>query len=184
MWKILTVQISEEIYYSTASCGLFPKEQKKMEPEEQVIYCTLINTSSKGAKWIRKMTSWIDYKKIYNMIQLCRIIDCLKVYKISNKVIIFIKEAMKNWKIELTAGEKSLAEVKIQREIFQGDTLSPILFVIAMIPLNHILRKCISGYKFTKSKEKINQLMYIDDIKVFAVKEKWTYPRKNVLMCA
>ena len=28
MWKILTAQIREKIYYSLTSCGLFPDEQK------------------------------------------------------------------------------------------------------------------------------------------------------------
>ena len=45
---------------------------------------------------------------------------------------------MKNWRVELTAGGKSLAETKIQRGIFQGDALSPLLFIIALVPLNHI----------------------------------------------
>ena len=34
-----------------------------------------------------------------------------------------------NWSGELTAGGKSLAEVKIQRGIFQGYALLPLLFV-------------------------------------------------------
>ena len=42
---------------------------------------------------------------------------------------------MKNWRDELTARGKSLIGVKIQRVIFQGEVLSPLLFVIAMIPL-------------------------------------------------
>ena len=41
-----------------------------------------------------------------------------------------------------------------------------------MMPHNHILRKCTGGYKFTKSQETINQLMYMDDIKLFAKNEK------------
>ena len=32
---------------------------------------------------------------------------------------------MKAWRVELTAGGKSLDEAKIQRGIFQGDALSP-----------------------------------------------------------
>ena len=40
-----------------------------------------------------------------------------------------------------------------------------------MMPLNHILRKCIAGYKLSKSQEKINHLMYMDD-KLFAKNEK------------
>ena len=52
--------------------------------------------------------------------------------------------------------------MKVQRDIFHGDALS--LFMIATIPLNDILRKCTSGYKLTKSQEKINYLMYMDNI--------------------
>ena len=33
--------------------------------------------------------------------------------------------------------------------------------------LNYIIRKRDKGYKFTKSQEKINQRMYMDDIKLF-----------------
>ena len=67
---------------------------------------------------------------------------------------------------------RSLAERKIQRGIFQGDALSPLLFIIAMMPLNHILRKCIAGYKLSGSQEKINHLMYMDGIKLFTKNEK------------
>ena len=74
--------------------------------------------------------------------------------------------------MELTAGGRSLAEAKIQRGILRGDALSPILFIIAMMPLNHIHRKCTAGYKLSKSQEKINHLIYMDDIKLFAKNEK------------
>ena len=67
--------------------------------------------------------------------------------------------------MELSVGGKSLAEVKIQKVIFQGNVLSPLPFVIEMMTLNHILRKCTGGYKLTKSQEKINHLM--DEIKLF-----------------
>ena len=40
------------------------------------------------------------------------------------------------------------------------------------MPLNHILRKYTAGYKLSRSQEKINHLMYIDDIKLFAKNEK------------
>ena len=94
------------------------------------------------------------------------------MYKISDEVINFIEKTMKTWRVELTAGGKSLAGAKIQRGIFQGDALSPLLFVIAMMPFNHILRKCTTGYKLSKSEETINHQMYMDDIKSFAKNEK------------
>ena len=69
-------------------------------------------------------------------------------------------------------GGESIAEAKIQRRIFQGNALSLLQFVIAMMPLNHILRNCTDGYKLSKSQEKKNHLIYTDDIKLFAKTKK------------
>ncbi len=77
---------------------------------------------------------------------------------------------MKNCRVELTAGGKSLAETKIQRGIFQGDALSPLLFKIAMMPLNHILRKCTAGYKL-KNQDKIRTLAENEPYKYLGILE-------------
>ena len=55
----------------------------------------------------------------------------------------------KNLKVEWATGGKTLVEMNIQRGIFQGDALSLLLFVIAMISRNHTLRKYTESYKFT-----------------------------------
>ena len=116
--------------------------------------------------------AWIHNKKAYDIVPQSWIINCIKMYKISHEIINFIGKIMKNWRVELTAGGKSLAETKIQRGNFQGVARSPLLFIIAMMPLNHILRKCKAGYKLSRSQEKINHLMYMDGIKLFAKNEK------------
>ena len=41
-----------------------------------------------------------------------------------------------------------------------------------MVPLNYILRKCTGDSKFTKSQEMFNHRVYMNDIKLFAEKEK------------
>ena len=76
------------------------------------------------------------------------------MYNISDNIINFIKKTMKTWRVELTAGGKRFSEAKIQIGIFQGDALSPLLFVIAMMLIRHILRKCTAGYKLSKLQEK------------------------------
>ena len=58
-------------------------------------------------------------KSDYDIILQFWMIDCQKIYKISDEVIKFIKEAMKTWKVEFTARGRILAEVKIQKCIFQ-----------------------------------------------------------------
>ena len=93
-----------------------------------------------GARSDGKM-AWVD------IVPQSWIIKCLKMYKILHEVINFIGKTMKTWRVELTAGGRILAETNIQRSIFQGDALSPLLFIIAMMPLNYIHRKCTAGYK-------------------------------------
>ena len=117
-------------------------------------------------------TAWIDYKEAYDFVLQSCIIHCLKMFKTSDEVINFIEKTMKIWRVELTAGEKSLVEAKIQRGIFQRDAVSPLLFLISMMPFNHILRKFTGGHKFNKSQEKINHLMYMDGIKLFVKNKK------------
>ena len=84
------------------------------------------------------------------------------MYKISDKAIKFIMEAMINLSVEFIARRKNLAEVKNQRDIDQRDAL--LQSEIAMMPLNHILTKMQRYHTFTKPKEKIRYLMYMDDI--------------------
>ena len=40
------------------------------------------------------------------------------------------------------------------------------------MPLKYILRKCTARYKISRLQEKINHLMYMDDIKLFAKSQK------------
>ena len=89
------------------------------------------------------------------------------MYKIPDEVIQFIEKIMETWRVHLLEGGKSLAEIKIQRGISHGDAPSLLLFLIAMMPLSHIIRKCTASYTLSKL-QKVNNLMYIDNIKVFA----------------
>ena len=46
------------------------------------------------------------------------------------------------------------------------------MFVLALIPLSLILRKANAAYKFSESKEKINHLLFVDDLKFYSQIEK------------
>ena len=118
MWKILTVQIREKIY-SLTSRGLFPDEQKgcrkgsRGTAELLFIDQHILNESKTRRKNLAM--AWIDYKKAYDMLPPSWILHSLKMYKISHEVINFIEQTMKTWRVELTAGGRSIAETKIQR---------------------------------------------------------------------
>ena len=91
------------------------------------------------------------------------------MFKVFEQVVKFTMKAMENCKVELTVRGQSLTKFQI-RGIFQEDLL-PLLFVIEMILPNYTLGKCKGSYRFTTGQEKVNHLIYMDDIKIF-VKNK------------
>ena len=79
---------------------------------------------------------------------------------------------MEKWRVLLYSGNSELDEVEIKRGIFQGDSLSPLVFVLALIPLSLILRKTKAAYEFSESKENINHLLFMDDLRLYSRSEK------------
>ena len=77
--------------------------------------------------------AWIDYKKTYDKVNHSWILESLELVQVSDNICEFVKISMANWQTELTACKESLAKVNIRRGIFQGDSLSPLLFAICMI---------------------------------------------------
>jgi len=75
---------------------------------------------------------------------------------------------MTKWTTNLECGGQHLASVNIQRGIFQGDSLSSLLFIICLIPLSVMLREANQGYNLTRTPSgKINHLLYMDDLKLY-----------------
>ena len=65
---------------------------------------------------------------------------CMEVFGVAVNVRTFVNASMKQWNIELTAGNQRLGNVKIRHAIFQGASLSRLLFVLVMIQLTLVLR--------------------------------------------
>ena len=87
---------------------------------------------------------------------------------VTEKVRTLLKNSMKKWSTNLESNGESLGQVNITRGIFQGDSLSPLLFVICLIPMSALLRDAKQGYVMNKNTEdKINHLLCMDDLKLY-----------------
>jgi hypothetical protein len=102
------------------------------------------------------------------------IIKFLELTVINNKVIAFTNKAMTYWRTRMhVQAENELIHVetedmKIEYVIFQGDSLSPMLFFICLIPLTEQLNRLNTGYEEHITKTKISHLLRMDDLKLIA----------------
>ena len=85
--------------------------------------------------------AWIDDMKAYDMVPHSWIKKCLELFGVAESIKMLLVNSMKKWRVILCAGNSKLREVHIKRGIFQGDSLSPLVFILALIPLSLILRK-------------------------------------------
>ena len=95
------------------------------------------------------------------------LLDCPKpkIAQVAENIITFLQKSIVNWKTELASWGETLDLVDIRRGIFQGDSLSPLIFAVCMVPLTKILQDAKAGY--TLRDVKIYHLFFMDDLKVY-----------------
>ena len=67
------------------------------------------------------------------------ILEAINMFGLADNVCNLLSQSMNHCKTVLTAGDQTLKTVDIKRGIFQGDSLSPLLFIMIMTPLSMIL---------------------------------------------
>ena len=174
LWKLLTGVIADQIYEHLDQEKLSAEEQKACRKGSRRTN-DLLFTDRAVIKEVKSRNknlamAWINYKKAYHMVPHSWIIECLDLFGAAENIKGLLVNSMGKWKVMYCSGNSELGEVEIKRGIFQGDYLSPLVFVLAFIPLRLILRK--AAYEFLESKEKINHLLFMDDLKLYSRSEK------------
>ena len=166
MYKILTSILSATSDSHLVNYNLLPSEQKGCRKgsygcKDQLLINKAILEDTKTRKK-NLSTAWVDYKKAFDSVPHNWVLKCLETYKISLDMKDFIKASMTKWKTTLTLthdkGTISPREIKINSGIFQGDSLTPLLFCIALAPLSSLLNESNYGY--------------MDDLKTYAMSDE------------
>ena len=84
---------------------------------------------------------WIDYKKAVNMVPHSWIKECLDLFGVAGNIKSLLANSMENWIVMLCARDSEFKEVDIKRGIFQGDSLSPLVFCFSIDPINFDFKK-------------------------------------------
>ena len=170
----MTSILTERMYTFLEQNSILPNEQKGCKinsygcKDQLLINKMILENCKKGKRNLS--TAWIDYRKAFDSVPHDWIIKSLELYKISPVISKFLKAGMTNWKTRLllshNEGLSKSDFIQIKRGIFQGDSLSPLLFCMALIPLSNELNNTQYGYKIYN--KVINHLFYMDDLKLYA----------------
>ena len=175
MYKVLTALISERLYTHLLANNILPPEQKGCRRstrgcKDQLLVDKAVIEDAKKGKHNLSM-AWIDYKKAFDSVPHSWIIAALKMYGASPTIIGFLEAAMREWKTEMqlyhSGGCIKTGRIAIRRGIFQGDSLSPLLFCLSLVPLTNMLNSDNLGYVVQKE-HRVSHLLYMDDLKLFA----------------
>ena len=173
MWKGV---IADQTYAHLDQEKLLPEEQKRCRKGSRgtndLLYIDRAVIKEVNSRNKNLARAWINYKKAYNMVSHSWIIECLDLFGVAENIKSLLVNNMEKWKVMLCSEKSELGEVEIKRGIFEGDSLSLLVFVLAFVPLSLILRKAKAAYEFSESKEKINHLLFMDDLKLYSRSEK------------
>ena len=154
MWKILTRVIAEEMYHYLEQEKLLPEEQKGCRrgsrgiKDQLLIDKNVLKDYKKGHT--NSSIAWINYKKEYDFVPHSWINKCVKLFGTGDNVRSLLEKSMKEWNLSLASNGEDLGEVDVKRGIFQGDSISLLLFVLSMVPLLLILRRLNGSYEWGK----------------------------------
>ena len=139
MYKILTSIITERAYNFLDKNNILPTEQKGCKrgsygcKDQLLINEMLLENSRSSCKNLSN--AWIDYRKAFGSIPHSWLLRVLELYKVSPTIINFLKISMTKWKTSLhliySEGSIICENFDINSGIFQGDSLSPLIFYLA-----------------------------------------------------
>lgn len=181
IYKVLTGFLTRHIWKHVNESNILAPEQKGCRRDargcKEMLIADFIITKQVKRRQRNISLAWVDYRKAFDSIPHSWLKKTLHLYGISKPVIALLEHMMKTWRTQLVVNSKNkyykTAEIKIRRGIFQGDTLSPLWFCLALNILSKLLKNQIYGYVVHKARNiKINHQMYVDDLKLYAANEE------------
>ena len=173
LWKCLTGIISDKITEHLNSYEMIAIEQQGAVKFSYGTKTQLLINKSVLEDAIRRKKNlsmlYVDYSKAYDSVPHKWIIEVLGVYKVSSFIIRFLAVSMLSWRTDMflyyDGGLIRVDNINIRRGIFQGDGLSPLLFILAINPLSLLINRRCKGYELNKMN--ISHILYMDDLKSF-----------------
>jgi len=174
MYKTLTGITTKRISTNLEEQSLLPIEQKGCHPgskgcKDQLMVSKAIYEDCRRRNKNLSI-AWFDYQKAFDSVPHSWVEKSRALVEVNSKTVKICKLFMVKLNTRLflkTKQEVMQSQLnQVRRGIFQGDSLSPLLFCIALIPLTNELNRVDCGYQVHETETKISHLLYMDDLKV------------------
>ena len=143
IWKLLTSILAKVVYQHLSDNELLFAEQKGCQKGARgtLDHLCIDKAVLHEVRQCRKNLEivWIDYRKAYDSVPHSWISFCLHTFGVANNICVFMAHVMMQWRTKLFCRDIFLGAVHIHRGIFQGDSFSPLLFIVCLFPLTMIL---------------------------------------------
>ncbi len=147
-YKLMTATLAGIILEHASKCEALPREQKALRKGTRgcLDALTIDQAVADEAKKDRRDLSvaWVDYRKAYDLVPHRWINQVLRAVAVPKPVRETVKQLISKWATNLclwTENGPHEIPIKMKRGIFQGDSLSPLLFCLCVAPLSEALRK-------------------------------------------
>jgi hypothetical protein len=153
MYKTLTGIIARRIFTHLEEQDLLPAEQKGFHPGSKACKDQLMISKAMYEDCKRRKknlnVAWIDYQKALDSVPHIGVEKSIELVGVNSKIVRFCKLSVENWNTTLQLKTKQEVmqsqPIQIRRGIFQRDSLSPLLFCIALAPLTHYVNRADCG---------------------------------------
>ena len=132
MWKLLTGVIADHVYAHLDLEKLSPEEQKGCRKGSRgtndLLYINRAVIKEVKSRNEDLAMAWIAYKKAYDIVPHSWIIECLDLFGVADNIKSLLVNNMEKWKVMRCSENSELGGVEIKCGIFQGDSLSSLVF--------------------------------------------------------
>ena len=174
MYKLFTAIVTEILYEHATEVGAIPQEQRALARGKRGCLDALhIDGMAARIAKREKMdlsVAWIDYQKAFDRVPHQWILDMLTAIKTPRRIVRCLAHIIPMWSTTFSVGRRERAQmfdIQYKRGIFQGDSLSPLLFCLALSPISHRLRRT-KGFVASGMPGPLTHLFFVDDLKVYA----------------
>jgi hypothetical protein len=168
MYKMLTGITATRISSYLEEHDILPAEQKgchsgsKGCKDQLLISKAIFDDCKKRRRNLN--TAWIDYQKAFDSVTNSWIEKPIEMPGVNNIIVKFCKLTMEKWNtvLRLKTDQELMQSrlININRGMFWGDSLSPLLFCRALIHLTHEINRAECGYKVYGSERKMSFAIY------------------------